>query len=127
MSDELTGEALRVAVAERVFGRTVEPLDFGNETIGTRIEPGWWDEGIPRRVKPYESDISAAFEMVERMREDGRWRLTLRQFLAHQWQADFDRIDDRDEFVEVEASGKTPAEAIARAALTAVESADADA
>lgn len=71
----LSGEALRVAVAERVFGYKWQQADGGRR--------GWFANGAlterwtrsrqpdaPALLLPrYESDIAAAFEVVERMRE----------------------------------------------------------
>ena len=111
----LEGRELDAAVAEHVMGwERYGPPGFeylGNPRTDPETDPDW------SRVPRYSTDIAAAWQVVELMRERG-WTMRLYEWQKGGSTACFFRHNGRLE--EHWASGRNPAEAISRAALLAV-------
>lgn len=111
--DELSGEALRVAVAEKVLG-----------LVNEGGPGGWVDKdghaaGFYGMLPRYESGLPFAFEVVEAMRRRGfDFRADVSYHEADEWYAEFSQVPGAGVFGD---DKPTLPEAICRAALLAVE------
>jgi hypothetical protein len=82
---------------------------LGGDWTGTSIDTGY------SRVKPYSSDIAAAMEVVEKMRE----RFFPRLWAAQLWNVEFDLIET--ETFAANYSAESLPEAICQASLAALK------
>jgi Phage ABA sandwich domain len=64
-------QEINALVAEHVFGYTIKRFDFEYDGMTKACEVWISDGGYRRNPRPFASDISAAFQVIERMRESG--------------------------------------------------------
>lgn len=132
---EMTNRERDALVAEKVMGCKVEWREWMDDKKPEPWcgcdNPDWdspkphqhtWDgdwQYMPCWVKNYSTDIAAAFEVVEKMREKG-WRLYL-ESQQDSWMAGFTQEPDKTDgiVIQFEEAGEAP-EAISLAALTAL-------
>lgn len=120
--DEMqAGREMDALVAERVMGWDRDVMGClgapkGAKEYDTQCHSwiGAWDEnGNPNFLPHYSTDIAAAWQVVEWMKD---WNFTL-DWLGSDWQAMFQTEDDGEFFVNAD----TALLAICRAALKALE------
>lgn len=115
MSRELDSE-----VAKKAMGLNVQFSNaLGGDWVGTSIEEGY------SRVRPYSTDISAAMEVVEKMRKSGSWCcIEMKSDYHYVWWVGLRRAESHgnaEHKITVSADAESLPEAICRAALKAIE------
>ena len=118
---------LNVAVAERVMGRCFHVWGTPNNgLLWTCTKCGITEGAAGGPLNPrYSDEIAAAWQVVEKMREQGWWAVVrfydpdTDENPAHRWDAHFGRYEDVGSVVRIRFADTAP-EAICLAALAAV-------